>query len=53
MLKDLLADGTIWIERGCYLGQAVDCGEVVCIGSIGDEENVELYLAEHPTPYTW
>lgn len=53
ILDALRQAGTVWEdETRSYVGTAAD-GTVVLLGTVGYEENVELYLREHPTPETW
>ena len=35
-----------------YIGRTSD-GTEVQIGNVGSEDNIERYLADHPTPEDW
>ena len=51
-LEKLMHDGTVWIDDGEYVGRAAD-GQVVGLGSVGNESSLESLLAERPSPADW
>ena len=52
-LEKHLEMGTIYIEdQFYYIGRTSD-GTEVQIGNVGSEDNIERYLADHPTPEDW
>ena len=51
-LEYLLAEGAIFIDQGEYVGIAYDDVEVH-LGIVGEEDIIEAYLADHPTPMEW
>jgi len=54
MLKELMEKGWIYLDEKHqeYVGIASD-GIHVGIGNKGDEERIEHYLADNPTPDKW
>jgi hypothetical protein len=51
-LERLIAEGLIYIEGDhWYVGLAIDCK--VDLGEVEEEDKLNKYLEEHPTPADW
>ena len=51
-LSEHLEHGTIWLEKGEYVGVAAD-GIKVSFGAPGHERTLEKYLQTHNDPSQW
>jgi hypothetical protein len=52
-LARLVADGTVWVENGEYVGEAAGGVVVVTVGVVGDEDTAEAGLYANPDPRDW
>ena len=49
----LLENGDICVSDISYIGLAQPDGVEVHLGCIGDEDQIESYLQDYPTPLDW
>ena len=49
--REIELDGSAYVSRYTETGEPRD--EDIHLGMVGEEDSIESYLAQHPTPDTW